>query len=232
MRYRVLAAVGLLSFGAGFIADRYSGSGMAVGTRAGSPGSSPVAAAAGCRGAAPQDVGLFAGSASRASSVAASGPAASAEPLAKVHPVPSRDRSRVAPAQLPLPPQFHLSDQEQADLAAQHWEARQASIEQVGATIRSLEQAGDPQEQVAHLRELRQGLEAQPNEDARSAQSDPPERTEEELRDDLAASLEQSGLPIAALDEMRQSLWAAPLPVDEPADDPGTDLDPPDGPTQ
>lgn len=110
-----------------------------------------------------------------------------------------------------LPPhEMVLTAEEQAQLVAQQWEAKQASISQMEAMIQSLEEGGAPAEEIKHFRELKKAMEEQPIEEPQASEANPPERTEDELKNDFAASLEQAGMPPAERDKMLEAFSSPP----------------------
>lgn len=118
-----------------------------------------------------------------------------------------------------LPPyQLILTVEEQAQLVAQQWEAKQANISQMEAMIQSMEEGGAPAEVINQFRELKMAVEEQPIEEPQASEANPPELTEDELKSDFAASLEQAGMPPAELDKMLEALSPPPESIHDSTD--------------
>ncbi|WP_295588510.1 hypothetical protein [uncultured Lamprocystis sp.] len=117
------------------------------------------------------------------------------------------------------PPGWVLTPQDRADLITQQIEARDASLKQLDAMIQGLELGGASQEQIAHFREMKGVIEEAAMDDIELSEINPPERSDDDLRSDFAASLEQSGLSAAEREQMLQPFDAAPITADtDPAD--------------
>ncbi|WP_201093480.1 hypothetical protein [Thiocystis minor] len=122
-------------------------------------------------------------------------------------------------AQLPPQPQITLSEQDRADLAAQQWESHLASIGQLATMIESLEQGDAPASEIEYFRHFKEQLETHWDDSATDVDPNPPEHTEQELLDDLAASLEHSGMSRQQREDLLESLSETPDPSDEPTND-------------
>ncbi len=117
------------------------------------------------------------------------------------------------------PPGWVLTPHDRADLIAQRIEARDASLKQLDAMIQGLEVGGASHEQIAHFREMKAVLEEAAMDDADLSEINPPERSDDDLRSDFAASLEHSGLGAAEREQMLQPFDAGPITADtDPAD--------------
>ncbi len=123
------------------------------------------------------------------------------------------------PSRAILPPhELILTAEEQAQLVAQQWEAKQANISQMEAMIQSLEEGGAPAEVINQFRELKMAVEEQPIEESQASEANPPELTEDELKSDFAASLEQAGMPPAERDKMLEALSPPPESIHDSTD--------------
>ena len=110
-----------------------------------------------------------------------------------------------------LPPhEMALIAEAQAQLAAQQLEAKQASISQMEAMIHSMEEGGAPAENIKNFRDLQKAMEEELIEDSQTPETNLPELTEDELKNDLAASLEQVGIPPTEINEMLDGFLPPP----------------------
>ena len=206
----MLAGVVLLSFGVGFLAGHYhTGLGHHDQTDAtvADAGSARTASGSMVAGAFQPRVGAT--------------PPVSIPvtvPVTTSHPGDSPPRSRLS-EQIPPHPLSLLTPQDRADLAAQHTEVRMANIKQLEAMIQSLELSGGPDDQIAHFQAMLKNFESQGNDDDALLESEPPERTEEELRYDLAASLEQAGMPHTEIEQMLEAFANDPMTHDDDTGD-------------
>ena len=97
-----------------------------------------------------------------------------------------------------LPPHERVfSIEEQVQWEAQQREAREAELAQMDAMIQSMESAGLPEEQIKHFREMKEAQGKAPIDEFPAGNASLPERTPDELRADLSASLEQTNVPEA-----------------------------------
>ena len=119
---------------------------------------------------------------------------------------------------IPPPHGLTLTAEEQAQLVAQQWEAKQANISQMEAMIQSMEEGGAPAEDIKQFRELKMAIEEQPIEEPQASEANPPELTEDELKNDFAASLEQAGMPPAERDKMLEAFSPPPESIHDSTD--------------
>jgi hypothetical protein len=119
-----------------------------------------------------------------------------------------------------LPPshEMALTAEEQAQLVAQQWEAKQANISQMEAMIQSMEEGNAPAEDIKQFRELKRTIEEQLIEEPQASEANPPVRTEDELKNDFAASLEQAGMPPAERDKMLEAFSPPPESIPDSTD--------------
>jgi hypothetical protein len=222
MHHRLTVLAGaLLVFGAGFLTGHYSGLGTTTDKALAEWGTTTTHSS----GAVPNRVGPSGSSAEAAAPVQGIRSAAISK---------STETSDTGPfpaqAWLPPPPEPILTPAGQAELIAQQREARRANVERLEAMIQSLEEGGAPEEEVARFRELKKGLEEQPVEEAELLETNPPERTQEELSNDFATSLEQSGMPRAEFEQTLEAFSTAPASINDGADDSSMEMAPPRGP--
>jgi len=119
---------------------------------------------------------------------------------------------------LPPPHGLTLTAEEQAQLVAQQWEAKEANISQMEAMIQSMEEGGAPAEDIKNFRELKKAIEEQPIEEPQASEANPPVFTEDELKNDFAASLEQAGMPPAEIDKMLEAFSPPPESIHDSTD--------------
>ena len=119
---------------------------------------------------------------------------------------------------LPPPHEMALTAEAQAQLVAQQWEAKQANISQIETMIQSMKEGGAPAEVINQFRELKMAVEEQPIEEPQASEANPPELTEDELKSDFAASLEQVGMPPAERDKMLEALSLPPESIHDSTD--------------
>lgn len=210
IRQTMILSGTLMIFGAGFLTGRYTG---VVTETAELKTASALAAAA-----VPANLPTGGGPAGR--SAGSGAPAQSVSMAARAGLSAQQSRMAVAPDVNGFqPPGWVLTPQDRADLIAQQIEARDASLKQLDAMIQGLELGGASQEQIAHFREMKGVFEEAAMDDIDLSEINPPERSDDDLRSDFAASLEQSGLSAAEREQMLQPFDAGPITADtDPTD--------------
>ena len=114
-----------------------------------------------------------------------------------------------------LPPHERVfSIEEQAQWEAQQREAREAGLALLDAMIQSMESAGLPEEQIKSFREQKEEKKKAPIDEFPVGNASLPERTPDELREDIAASLEQANVPEAQRKAMLDAFSHQSEPTD------------------
>ena len=114
-----------------------------------------------------------------------------------------------------------LTAEDQAQLAAQQLEDKQANISQMEAMILSLQESGAPAGDIEHFSQLKMAIEDQSIEEPQASEANTPELTEDEIKNDFAASLEEAGIPPEKLDRMLEAFSPPPESIPD-----NTDIEP------
>jgi hypothetical protein len=81
-----------------------------------------------------------------------------------------------------------------------------------------METSNTPEDEIKHFQELKKAFEEQPLEEPQLSETNPPELSEEQLKEDFASNLERIGIPAAEREQMLEPFNHQSEPIIENTD--------------